>query len=229
MNWRVVTIWVAKILFALLVLWLGHRWVGEFDQIYATGDPYAVLNSFFKYILMGAIVIAIFFFDIVTGLGDRFSNFIMPQMDNVEVRPEYSTAEARAREGRYKEAIVEFRKVWEKYPNDVNAHVRIAEIQSRQFQRFDEAVRELHAGLAKSNKPEQWAFVANRLVDIHVECLHDFVAARETLQQTIIKFPNTKFAEAATARVLALNDKEIHQSQPARGPLKVRESTDEQV
>src|SRR5437773_652765 len=99
MNWRPVIVWCIKLaLVALVLLWARH-WLRGFDQVYATGDPNAVVNAFFKFLLVGGIVIAIFFLDIVTGLSNRMSSFLMPEVGGVELRPEYSAAEARAREG----------------------------------------------------------------------------------------------------------------------------------
>ena len=226
MNWRLVIVWSIKLLVAAVVLWLGHRWLQGFEQVYAKGDPNAVVNSFFKFLLIGGVIVAIFFLDIVMGLSNRMTNVLMPQVDDVELRPEYSEAEARAREGKYEEAVVAFRKVWEKYPHDVTSHVRIAEIMSEHLQRPDDAVTELKAALAKTTKPETWAFVANRLADIQVEYRRDFAAAREVLQQVMLKFPNTSHATSAVARVRALNDKEVHETRAPREKLKLPRKPD---
>lgn len=221
MNWRVLAIWTVKIALAAVVIWIGKRWLADFDKVYAAGDPFAVMTLFGRYLLVGAIVLGIFAIDIVFGIGNRVAGMIFPEVDDVEVRPQYSVAEARAREGRHQEAIAEFRKVIEKYPDDVNAHVRIAEILCNHFQRHDDAVTELRLALAKPGKDETWAFLANRLVDIQVEHLHDYVAARTTLQEILLRLPDTRYAEAAHARVLALNDREAHEHLPPRPPLKV--------
>lgn len=225
MNWRVVIVWSIKIIIALVILWMARRWLHGFDQAYSSRDPYAVINAFLKYIAVFGIILAIFFLDIVTGISGRMTGFLFPEVGDVELHPEYSIAEARVREGKYREAINEFRKVWNDYPNDVMAHVRIAELLCQYFQKYDEAVTELRAALNKKCKPEAWAFVANRLVDVQVEHLHDFVTARETLQQIILKFPSSRYCEAAKARVLALNDTELHEQQPVRPPLRVRDSS----
>jgi tetratricopeptide (TPR) repeat protein len=226
MNWRLVIVWSIKLALAAFVLWLGYRWLHGFEQVYAKGDPNAVVNSFFKFLLVGGIIVAIFFLDLVMGLSNRMTNVIMPQVDDVELRPEYSEAEARARQGKYEESIALFRKVWKKYPNDVNAHVRIAEILCQHFQQYDGAVVELKAALEKKVKPETWAFLANRLADIEAEYRHDYVAARDALQQVMLKFPNTSHATSAMARVRALNDKEAHDLRPQRTRLKLPQKPD---
>lgn len=228
MNWRLLAIWTVKIALAAFVIWMGKRWLADFDKVYAEGDPFAVMSLFARYLLVGAIVLGIFAIDIVFGIGNRVAGMIFPEVDDVEVRPQYSVAEARAREGRHQEAIGEFRKVIEEYPADVNAHVRIAELLCHPFRRYDDAVTELRIALAKPSKDETWAFLANRLVDIQVEQLHDYIAARTTLREILLRLPNTRYAEAARARVLALNDREAHEQLPPRPPLKVPVRPDEE-
>ena len=209
-----------------MILWFARRWLLGIEKVYNAGDGLTVVGAFLKFTFVCAVLFVVFFFHILTAVSERMTGFLFPEVNNVEVRPQYSIAEARVCEGKYEEAISEFRKVWDEYPNDVNAHVRIADIQCQHFKHNDEAIRELRAALAKKCKPEAWAFVANRLVDVQVEYLRDFVGARETLQQIMLKFPSSRYAESAMARVLALNDKEAHGKKPPRQPLKVPEIND---
>lgn len=221
MNWRVMIVWTVKLLAAALIVWWGRHWLVGIKDVYEAGNPYAVMDAFLKFIAIAGLLLALFLFDLVLGVGNRVAGFIFPEVDDVEVRPQYSRAEARASEGHYEEAIAEFRKVIEEYPDDVNAHVRIAEILCRHFQRYDDGIAEIRIALEKDIKPEQWAFLSNRLADIHVEYRRDFVAAREALQEILIKLPDTKYAAKARERVLALNEKEAHERLPPRPPLKV--------
>lgn len=228
MDWEAIGKWSVKLVLAVILLWLGWGWLRNLDEVYqGNSDPNLILSYFFRILGLGGLLIAIFFFDIVGGVGNRMVNFIFSNSGSVELRPEYSIAEARAREGKYEEAIAEFRKVWQKFPNDVNAHLRIAEILCTHFQRYDEAVAEMRAALEKKSKPDTWAFLANRLADIQAEYQHDFVAARETLQQILLKLPNTKYAEAAGARGRALDEREAHLKSGERPRLKIRGSQEE--
>src|ERR1041385_4829916 len=61
-------------------------------------------------------------------LGEKAAGLYSPDEDNVRVVPEYSIAEARLKEGKFAEAIAEYRKGLEQYPDDAVGHVRIAEI-----------------------------------------------------------------------------------------------------
>jgi tetratricopeptide (TPR) repeat protein len=227
LNWRVPIVWGFRLLTFALLIWSGGRWLRGFDSVYATGDTFTILNYMMYLLAICVIGVGLFFVNVFFRFGNSLAKMFYPDDDQVELHPQYSVPEARVCEGKYEEAIVEFRKVWNDYPHDVNAHVRIAELLCQHFQRYDDAVRELRAALEKRCKPEAWAFVANRLVDVQVEYLRDFVSARATLQEIILKFPSTKYAESARARVMALNDKEEHVKQHPRPRLKVPDTRDD--
>jgi len=215
-----------KIVIGLFLLALGWHWMqGMDEELKGMPDPNLVLSYIFKFFIIITLLIVIFFWDIVHGVGGRLSSLLFSDSSSVGVRPEYSIAEARVREGKYEEAIEEFRKVLKKHPNDINSHLRIAEILSTQFRRHDEAVMELQGALKKHCGPDTWAFVANRLADIQVERLHDYVAGRNTLQQVVLKFPNTKQATSAAARVLALSEKEANEKRGSSSRLKLKRDT----
>lgn len=89
-------------------------------------------------------------FFILRKAGNKAAQLYMPADENVRVVPECSIAEARVKEGKYPEAIAEYRQVIEKFPADVYAHVRIAGLATEHLHDLKLAETELLAAQAKA-------------------------------------------------------------------------------
>jgi len=76
-----------------------------------------------------SIVAFIFFgFPLLQKIVEKAPSLYEPADDSSRIVPEYSVAEARANEGKYQEAVDEYRKVIAEYPDDIYPHLRIAEL-----------------------------------------------------------------------------------------------------
>ncbi len=130
-------------------------------------------------------------------LGDRAGSLFMPDERAIEVRPQYSIAEARVAQGRYAEAVAAFRADIEKFPVESYPHVRIAELLREKLNDPDAALAELHAALRKATGDDAFALVAGRLADWLVEINGDRAGAAEILREVETRLPGTKHARAA--------------------------------
>jgi tetratricopeptide (TPR) repeat protein len=220
MNWRRAA-WIGiKVFAGLMVVWLTYAMI-----VMALQHPvkYAPL------LLIGFILLMGILGTLMLGAGNRAASFYYAHdEDSIEVRPQYSVAEARVREGKYAEALIEFDKVLQQYPNDTTGHVRIAEILCRHFQRYDAAARQIRLAMENQTKPDTWVFLSNRLADIQVEHQLDYAGARDTMQQVILKYPGSSYAEKARARVMAINEKQLHANVPQRTRIKLPQDNEEQ-
>ena len=140
-------------------------------------------------------------------VGEKFVQAIYGGGDDATIRPQYSKAEARYSKGLYAESLTEFRKVFEEYPNDIFAHVRISEILIEHFQNPADAVKELQAALPDTRMGDQRAVLLNRRADISIEQLHDFQNACTVLRQIVEQMPKSKFRKLAEERLIAINVK----------------------
>jgi len=122
----------------------------------------------------------------------------------VEVQPQYSLAEARAKHGEYPEAIEAYRDYIVKYPKEMLPHMRIADIQLDHFSNAGAAMEEIRLGLAKAQTAQAFAVANFRLAELYMRHRNDAAAALECLQDVQRRFPGTKQAQAAIQRAQRL-------------------------
>lgn len=117
---------------------------------------------------------------------------------------DYSRAKSLAAQGRFEEAIEEFRRGLEKEPDNIMLRLEIAEIYSREMNDFHGAISELEECLKLKLGPTQGASILNRMADIYETNLGDMdaaVGALRTIQKT---WPETKLAQRAQERIKAI-------------------------
>jgi len=137
-------------------------------------------------------------------LGERAGKLFSPGDSQFRVVPEYSRAEARAKEGKYLEAVDEYRRVMVEHPDDIYPHLRIAELAVGHLNNVKLAERELGAALAKATGPDSIALAANRLADLYQDTLHDPAGALKVVKQLRERIPDTKQAKLAEERIAIL-------------------------
>jgi len=163
--------------------------------------------------MFGTLVLCIFFslvvcyfvvYPLIRKLGAKTSTLFMPSDEHMRIVPEYSVAEARAKKGEYRDAVDEYRKVIEKYPEDVYPHLRIAELALNHLQDHKLVETELRAAVEKAEGETSIALAAGRLADFYQLTLNDPGRALEVMKRVCEKIPNTKEAYLATERIAAL-------------------------
>ena len=118
--------------------------------------------------------------------------------------PEYSVAEARVKEGKYQEAIDEYRKVIVEHPDDVYPHLRIADLALTHLKDTKLAELELLSAVAKAQGEDTTAIAAGRLADFYQFTLQQPRRALEVMKQLREKIPGTKQAQRAEERIATL-------------------------
>ena len=135
------------------------------------------------------------------GLGAMVGNALwMPSDSSFEVRPQYSIAEARIREGRYAEAIEAFRDYAVQYPEEIIPHMRIADLQIERFGNAEAAIAELKAAIPKAKGADAVSFLNHRLADLYLQHRKDRSAALECLRDIQRHYPKTRQAKTALER-----------------------------
>ncbi len=126
---------------------------------------------------------------------------------DAEIEPKafYSKAESLRRRGRIRESIDEIRRQLEKFPEDFQGELLLANIDAEDLQDLSSAKNSIQKILNQSgHSPGQIAAALHQLADWQVKLAQDPVAARETLSQIVERFPDTNFAEAAEQRIAHL-------------------------
>jgi tetratricopeptide (TPR) repeat protein len=158
-------------------------------------------------VIAGLAIVAfiIFGLPLLDKIGERTtSGLYTGSDDSSQIVPEYSIAEARANEGKYHEAVDEYRKVIEKHPEDVYPHLRIAELALDHLKDHGLVEAELLAALEKAKGETSVALAAGRLADFYQLTLNDPARALEVMRQVREKIPGTKRASLAEERIAVL-------------------------
>lgn len=122
-----------------------------------------------------------------------------------EVRPFYSIARAKQKRGLYQDAIAEVRKQLERFSEDYEGWMLLAEIYAENLKDnasaqncVDEILR--HEGHA----PRNIAFALNRSADWHLNLATDRDSARAMLDEIVRRFPGSEYSHAAAQRIAHL-------------------------
>ena len=154
----------------------------------------------------GLILFLLFGFPLLQRVGDTASRLFVPDDAHFRIVPEYSVAEARVKEGKYQEAIHEYRKVIAEYPDDVYPHVRIADLALTHLKDTKLAELELLSAVAKAQGEDTTAIVAGRLADLYQFTLQQPQRALEVMEQLCAKLPGSKAAVLAEERIRTLRE-----------------------
>ena len=154
-------------------------------------------------------------------LGERAGKLFSPGDSHFRVVPEYSLAEARANEGKYREAVDEYRKVAAKHPDDIYPHLRIAELALDHLDDLKLAGRELTTAFRKAAGPDSMALAANRLADLYQNTWHDPSRALEVMRQLHEKIPDTNQAKLVEERIAVLEKMARGEAVPPPVPGKI--------
>lgn len=209
-------------------IWL-FRWAGA---TFGEGEgwrPVAALEIVIALALYGVLLFGLFGYSLLHNIGTRFGNIIWPEGADSRIVPEYSVAEARAKVGKYQEAIDEYRKVLAEYPNDVYPHVRIADLAVTHLGDIKLGELELLAAFAKAEGEDTVGLVANRLADLYQNNLHDPARAVQVLEQLCAKLPDTNAAARAEERIRILKEFVAGREPPKRPTKIAHRITDEET
>ena len=121
--------------------------------------------------------------------------------DKGRMMKECSRARSLAAQGKFEQAIEEYRRALEKEPDNVRLRMDIAEIYSREMKDFRRAVAELEECLNIRLGENQGTSVLNRIADIYETDLRDPDAAVEAPSRITRKWPLTVSAERAEQRM----------------------------
>lgn len=165
------------------------------------GAAFTIVGALLFYAL---VLLLLFGRSIMESVGNRFENFYLGHDDNFRIVPEYSTAEARVNQGKYQEAIDEYREVISDYPDDIYPHLRIAELAVKHLDDVKLAELELLSAMGKAKGEDSTALAAGRLADLYQLTLQDPARALEVMKQLREKIPGSKQAALAEERITVL-------------------------
>ena len=127
-----------------------------------------------------------------------------------ELRPAYSIAQAKQKQGKYLEAVEEIRRQLERFPNDFEGHMLLAQIQAEDLKDLPAAEQTIQKLCAQpGHAPTNIAFALYSMADWHLKYTHDRDAARRNFEQVAALLPDTEFALTAAQRIAHLGSAEM--------------------
>ena len=135
-------------------------------------------------------------------------------------QPLYSTAEARRKQGRPREALYEIQQQLDRFPQDFDGQMMMAEIQADDLKELDTAETTiLRLCEQPGHAPASLAAALNRLADWQLKYRLDPEAARQTLQRVLELLPDSQWAYAASQRLAHLGSPEMLLAAHDRPPV----------
>jgi hypothetical protein len=142
-----------------------------------------------------------------------------------ELKPYYSIAISRRKQGKFLEAIVEIRRQLARFPADFEGVSLLANIQAEDLQDLPGAEITLnHFCDRPGAPPQQVAAACSQLADWHLKLARDADSARAALEKIIARFPGTDLSLLAAQRIAHLGGAEkVLLAAQDRQPLAVPE------
>jgi hypothetical protein len=200
MNIERLVFWIR----VLIAVTLGFFLFRFAEREIAGGDIGSAFFVAALLVLYGIVLFLLFGSSFMGVVSRRFESLYVGGDEGFRVLPEYSTAEARVKAGKYPEAIDEYRKVITEFPEDVYPHLRIADLAVKHLNDVKLAEMELLSAIAKAKGEDSAALSAGRLADLYQLTLQDPARALEVMKQLREKIPGTKQARLAEERITVL-------------------------
>jgi predicted negative regulator of RcsB-dependent stress response len=156
-----------RVAIAVIIGILLLRVVGRVFQGGAGYDIGAAMEIVGLGLFYGVVLMLLFGIPFIQRVGEKVSQLYEPGDADFPIVPQYSVADARVKEGKYQEAVAEYRKVITEHPSDVYAHVRIAELAVEHLHDLKLAEAELLAAQAKAVREDAVTLAAHRLADLY--------------------------------------------------------------
>jgi tetratricopeptide (TPR) repeat protein len=112
-------------------------------------------------------------------------------------------------QGKYEDAIAEFRRLAAENPSDRFPIVEIAKLQQDKLGDVDAAMGTYLSALEGEWAEDDAAFFLLRLAEMHYSNKHDNAAAKELLNEVIQRFPGSRHAGNATHKLREIEEQEF--------------------
>jgi tetratricopeptide (TPR) repeat protein len=195
---RMILKWVLTAIMLFLMFWKVAPIVGRGGYGGAfTGIPLTAL--------CGLVLAIIWRHDLASLVAKPFSSLYDGGDTPPEPKPAYSVAQARQKQGKYLEAVVEIRKQLDRFPTDVEGQMLLAQIQAENLKDMQAAQATIERFCAQpGHAPANIAFALYSLADWHLQVTQDVESARAALKQIEEVLPDSEFALGAAQRIAHL-------------------------
>lgn len=158
----------------------------------------------------GLIMAIIWVPSIVDAVGRMFGSLYDGGSVEIEPKPYYSIFQTKRTQGKYQEALAEVRKQLEKFPNDLEGMLWLAELQAEDLNDLPGADLTIHRLCQfEGRTPKNIAYSLNKLADWYLNLHKDRDSAQRILQEILDLLPETEMSLQASQRIAHLAGTEM--------------------
>lgn len=216
---RLVVKWILTVLVCVFVLApLGAN-------LTTNGQGGAFLMPF---VAAGGLLLAIIWTPtVVNWFASKFESVFTGGDTAPDPEPFYSVAQARRKQGKYREAIGAIQGELQKFPHDVTGHMMLAEIHALDLRDLEAARIVIERFCAQpGHAPHNVAMALTSLADWHLKIDRDTESARQTLQRIQDLLPDSEQSIVAAQRLAHMGNDEFRQSHFESRPVALRAGAD---
>lgn len=166
---------------------------------------------------VAGLILAIVWVPALTGaVGRQFGRIFDGGDTAPDPEPLFSVAEARRKQGRPREAVLEMQRQLEAFPTHFRAQMFLAETLADDLGDLEGAARTIERLLTQEDHPPRnWAHALTRLADWHLKLARDVDSARLCFERIIERFPDSEEEHLAHQRLAHLGGRQdpIHAAQ----------------
>ncbi len=213
--WMLILRWVLS----GAVLWLTFWGAGKMFQKHNAQEFDGIVIAAVAGIVMAIVWVPL----IVEAVSRKLGSLYDGGDAEVELKPLYSVSRALRAKGKYNEAVAAVWKQLQRFPEDFEGQLLLAEIQAENFNDLPAAEEILEKAIAqKGQSPGNVASALNRMADWRLEKMKDREGAREALERIGELLPGTEWALQAGQRIARLADPEGSRVGEERRPVVAR-------
>jgi tetratricopeptide (TPR) repeat protein len=186
-------------------LWRGGSQAG---QAFKEGSPVALLAVL--YALIGGLFLAFIWVPAITDyMARKIGSLYDGGETEIEPKPFYSIFQTKRTQGKYFEALAEVRRQLDKFPNDFEGQILLAELQAEKLNDLPGAeITVQRLCQQPGHPPLNIAYALNKVADWHLSLAKDRDLARKSLEKIIELLPDTEMSLQASQRIARLADTE---------------------
>lgn len=192
-----------------ITLALGLGWFLWERKLYRVGGGSQIVGVLLATVF-GFVMAAVWTPSIVGWVGNVFGGLFDGGSEQVEAKPFYSIFRSKRSKGKYYEALAEVRRQLEKFPNDFEGYMLLAELQAENMDDLPGAELTIQRCCNQSNQtPGNISFALNKLADWHLGLTRDREGAQRVLEKIVELLPNTEMSMRAAQRISHLADTDL--------------------
>ncbi len=205
-----------------IVIMTGILAFGYFsiDKLAGDGNPFGQMAGVLIGLVLGLVLAFVWAPPFMNKVSDWIGSLYTGGLEPPTPVPFYSSAVAKRKQAKFREAIYDIQEQLERFPDDVTGHVMLAEIQAENLHDLPAAQITIDRFCDGPHRtPAHVAYALTALADWHLKMAKDTDAARQALEKIRALLPDTDQAMMAAQRLAHLASPETLLAEQEHKPI----------